>query len=244
MVLVGVFEVYFFMVLLVCGMYFFNFAFILFSLTFRNEVLGSYFGEAGRTCEPVAVSGDVCEVFFQCQVWRRMAGGDQTKSKSVGRANGNGGKGKIGKQPEAMIRMDYLYRAAHSLILDGKQGQGKQLGPTKLKKTRAGKPADAVAVEEAKDEIQRRSRNSNARRVLSTHLSQLMVGIGRKAVLRASTDVKRTICKGCRNILVPGINCRIVGRCLHSPKKEFASVCKQCGTKKRLPLKKRKEKTS
>ena len=80
---------------------------------------------------------------------------------------------KVKSKPEAMIRMDFLYRAAH--LVNGISTSQKKVGSNALSTT-----------------------ENNARRVLSTHLTQLMVGIGRKAVQRASIEVKRTVCKGCR----------------------------------------------
>merc|ERR1712126_580135 len=81
----------------------------------------------------------------------------------------------------------------------------------------------------------------NAKRIVSTHLTQLMVGIGRKAVQRASVEVKRTICKGCRNILLPGQN----AKCSYtksSNSKQLQTICYQCKTKKKFPMRKREPK--
>ena len=117
-------------------------------------------------------------------------------------------------KPETMVRMDFLYRAAH--LVNGVSKNNKY--PSK-----ANKPS---------------IRSQNAKRILSTHLTQLMVGIGRKAVQRASIEVKRTICKGCRNILLPGKNATISYSVTSKKKRELKFLCEQCRTQKKFPLKK------
>ena len=117
-------------------------------------------------------------------------------------------------KPETMVRMDFLYRAAHLV-----NGVSKE-NTCKCK-------ANGSSV-----------RSQNAKRILSTHLTQLMVGIGRKAVQRASIEVKRTICKGCRNILLPGKNATISYSVTSKKKRELKFLCEQCRTQKKFPLKK------
>merc|ERR1712080_748006 len=80
---------------------------------------------------------------------------------------------------------------------------------------------------------------NNAKRILSTHLTQLMVGIGRKAVQRASIEVKRTVCKGCRNILLPGQNAKCSYVKSATKTKQLKIVCHQCKTEKKFLTKKR-----
>ena len=121
-------------------------------------------------------------------------------------------------KPEAMIRMDFLYRAAH--LINGVSSKHK-----------------------IKNEIKHLSSTSeNAKRILSTHLTQLMVGIGRKAVQRASIEVKRTVCKGCRNILLPGRNSKVTYNKLVNKTKQLKILCHQCSTEKKFPLQKRAKK--
>jgi len=121
---------------------------------------------------------------------------------------------KMKTKPEAMLRMDFLYRAAH--LVNGIPYKQKELDSQTLSSTK-----------------------NNAKRIVSTHLSQLMVGIGRKAVQRASVEVKRTICKGCRNILLPGRNAKCVYMKSSNKSKEFHIICHQCKTRKKFPLQKR-----
>ena len=121
---------------------------------------------------------------------------------------------KVKTKPEAMLRMDYLYKAAH--FINGITSQQKQMNNKLESVTR-----------------------KNAKRIVSTHLTQLMVGIGRKAVQRASIEVKRTICKGCRNILLPGQNAKCTYIKSSNKSKQFQTVCYQCKTKKKFPMQKR-----
>ena len=124
---------------------------------------------------------------------------------------------KVKTKPEAMLRMDFLYRAAH--FVNGISSKPKQ--STNESETPAKK---------------------NAKRIVSTHLTQLMVGIGRKAVQRASVEVKRTICKGCRNILLPGQNAKCTYTKSSNNSKQLQTICYQCKTKKTFPMQKREPK--
>ena len=124
---------------------------------------------------------------------------------------------KVKTKPEAMLRMDFLYRAAHFVNgISSKQKHSTNKSETPAKK--------------------------NAKRIVSTHLTQLMVGIGRKAVQRASVEVKRTICKGCRNILLPGQNAKCTYTKSANNSKQLQTICYQCKTKKKFPMRKREPK--
>ena len=124
---------------------------------------------------------------------------------------------KVKTKPEAMLRMDFLYRAAHFV-------NGISCRP-KSSNNQLDTPA-----------------KKNAKRIVSTHLTQLMVGIGRKAVQRASVEVKRTICKGCRNILLPGQNAKCTYTKTSNNSKQLQTICYQCKTKKKFPMRKREPK--
>ena len=117
-------------------------------------------------------------------------------------------------EPEAMARMHFLYRAAHSINCVSTRNTTKHT---------------------SKD-LSARSRN--ATRIMSTHLTRLMIGIGRKAVQRASIEVKRTICKGCRNILLPGKNATVSYNVSSKKTKYLRIVCEQGRTQKRFPRQK------
>ena len=120
-------------------------------------------------------------------------------------------------KPEAMIRMDFLYRAAH--LVNGISSHRKHVGNKDLSTT-----------------------EKKSKRILSTHLTQLMVGIGRKAVQRASIEVKRTVCKGCRNILLPGQNAKCSYVKSATKNRQLKIVCYQCKTEKKFLTKKRVQK--
>ena len=79
------------------------------------------------------------------------------------------------------------------------------------------------------------------KRILSTHLSHLMVGIGRKAVLRSSPNIKRTICKGCHTLLEAEKTAKIKTKG-HRNAKRLQITCTQCGSKKAFPVNKKKPK--
>merc|ERR1719384_2988403 len=105
--------------------------------------------------------------------------------------------------------MDFLYRAAH--LVNGISSHRKHVGNKDLSTT-----------------------EKKSKRILSTHLTQLMVGIGRKAVQRASIEVKRTVCKGCRNILLPGQNAKCIYTKSSNKSKHLKVTCHQCKTRKKF----------
>lgn len=44
---------------------------------------------------------------------------------------------------------------------------------------------------------------------LSKSFSNLMIQVSKKTVQRIDVDIKRRICKGCKSILLPGVNCKV-----------------------------------
>jgi RNase P subunit RPR2 len=75
-------------------------------------------------------------------------------------------------------------------------------------------------------------------RVLSTHLGHLLVGVGRKAVVRQSKELKRAACKGCHISLFTNnfSSVTVTGR---AGNRKITYQCRQCGKAKRIPFKKK-----
>jgi ribonuclease P protein subunit RPR2 len=89
----------------------------------------------------------------------------------------------------------------------------------------------------AQTHIQDRPNASPLALQLGSHLQQ----VSRKAQLRLSVDLKRTICKGCNTILVSGRTAtQTLENTSKGSKKPWADVlvleCKLCGGKKRFPV--------
>ena len=68
---------------------------------------------------------------------------------------------------------------------------------------------------------------------VAAYYTQLMIGIGHKAVLRSSKELKRTICKGCRGLLLPGKTAKPV---FNKKNRQIGSVRSICKTQKIFPL--------
>ena len=73
---------------------------------------------------------------------------------------------------------------------------------------------------------------------VSNYYSQLMITIGHKSVQRLSKDLKRTICKGCRGVLIPGKTAKIIKK-----KTKFGTLCLMCKNQKLFPIEKKASKT-
>ncbi|KOC70437.1 Ribonuclease P protein subunit p21, partial [Habropoda laboriosa] len=73
-------------------------------------------------------------------------------------------------------------------------------------------------------------------RVVSSYYGNIMVGCGKKSVLRIESDIKRTICKCCQSPLIPGETARV--RLVSKPVKSVKWTCLTCLSVKRFPTKK------
>ncbi|KAF7279058.1 hypothetical protein GWI33_007692 [Rhynchophorus ferrugineus] len=61
----------------------------------------------------------------------------------------------------------------------------------------------------------------------SNHYTNLMINVSKKSVQRIDIEVKRTICKGCRSLLLPGITSKV-----RIKKKKVIHHCVVCTTRK------------
>lgn len=66
---------------------------------------------------------------------------------------------------------------------------------------------------------------------LSAYYLKEMIAITKKAVLRLDPRIKRTICKGCYMLLIPGLTVKV----RHRKKSKIIWTCMYCGTLKRFP---------
>ena len=119
-------------------------------------------------------------------------------------------------------RLNYLYQSAN-LILEESTSEDKN----KCKKSKS------------KDKKKQRNKKNNEK--VANYYSQLMTRIGQGAVQRLSKDLKRTICKGCRSLLIPGTNAEICK--IDKKQRKFGSICSMCKTKKMFPIKAMKKKS-
>ncbi|XP_046739555.1 ribonuclease P protein subunit p21 isoform X2 [Diprion similis] len=72
--------------------------------------------------------------------------------------------------------------------------------------------------------------------VAASYYGNIMLGCAKKAVLRMSPDVKRTICKRCQLPLIPGDTARV--RLVSKPMKLVKWTCLTCGATRKFPTKK------
>ncbi|GJQ76235.1 hypothetical protein Trydic_g1974 [Trypoxylus dichotomus] len=63
--------------------------------------------------------------------------------------------------------------------------------------------------------------------LLSIYYTNLMVCVSKKTVQRIEPNIKRRICKTCKNILIPGRNCKI-----HVRKQKTLYKCSVCNSSK------------
>ena len=110
-------------------------------------------------------------------------------------------------------RLNYLYQSANLILEESTPKKNKKGKKSKTKDKKNWKNSEKVA----------------------NYYSQLMTRIGQGAVQRLSKDLKRTICKGCRSLLIPGTNAEICK--IDKKQRKFGSICSMCKTKKCFQLK-------
>lgn len=123
-------------------------------------------------------------------------------------------------------RLNYLYQSANTLLKESK---------TKSKKSKKTKGKKSKTQSNEKKIFKNNEKVAN-------YYSQLMVRIGQGAVQRLSKNLKRTICKGCRSLLIPGTNAEICK--IDKKQGKFGSICSLCKTKKMFPIKAQKKNKS
>ena len=117
-------------------------------------------------------------------------------------------------------RLNYLYQSANTILQESKNKDNKKL---KIKKKDLRKKTNGKKICKNNEKV-------------ANYYSQLMVRIGQGAVQRLSKNLKRTICKGCRSLLIPGITAEICK--IDKKQRKFGSICSMCKTKKMFPIKK------
>ncbi|RIB24048.1 RNAse P Rpr2/Rpp21/SNM1 subunit domain-containing protein [Gigaspora rosea] len=71
---------------------------------------------------------------------------------------------------------------------------------------------------------------------LSRFYISTMKSIGTKQVLRIDPSIKRTLCKRCDSVLLPGVTSQI--RIKSKPEPQLQMMCTQCGTARGYPIRK------
>ncbi|KAI4467665.1 ribonuclease p subunit p21 [Holotrichia oblita] len=69
--------------------------------------------------------------------------------------------------------------------------------------------------------------NCKQNNLLSSYYTNLMISISKKTVQRLEPNIKRNICKVCKNICVPGKNCKI-----RIKKQKIQYKCNICSSSK------------
>ncbi|KAI9025696.1 RNAse P Rpr2/Rpp21/SNM1 subunit domain-containing protein [Hyaloraphidium curvatum] len=118
---------------------------------------------------------------------------------------------------EAFMRMNHLYQAA--VLMTGMARAAAAPG--------ADAASDPKPAEKAKEAAQDQSMVN-----LGSYYAHLMRTVGKKLVIRADPSVKRTICKYCDAVLLPGIGADV--RTKSKPNKRTSIRCRRCGRARSL----------
>lgn len=71
---------------------------------------------------------------------------------------------------------------------------------------------------------------------LSAYYGSVFKNVAKKAVVRAEPEIKRSLCKGCNNLLIPGENAKV--RLKKKPAPRVIWTCLRCATLKRFGVRK------
>ncbi|KAG9048755.1 hypothetical protein FS837_012118 [Tulasnella sp. UAMH 9824] len=125
------------------------------------------------------------------------------------------------KDKDTMQRLNFLYQTSVYLA----QVAGSDPGPSTSKTNE--EKAELSAPEP------RTGRNSIMD--LSRHHLRTMKAIGAKSVLRMDPSVKRTICKGCQAVLIPGVTAKVRTKSSRTHKHITRYICQQCKKARDIP---------
>ncbi|KAL4251466.1 hypothetical protein ABKN59_005710 [Abortiporus biennis] len=88
---------------------------------------------------------------------------------------------------------------------------------------------------EQKRSGQRRAKHPSSLSDLSKSYIQTMKIVGQRTTVRMDPAVKRTLCKQCNNILMPGVTCSVRVKALSSHGNGVAYTCLSCNKIRRIP---------
>jgi ribonuclease P protein subunit RPR2 len=152
-----------------------------------------------------------------------------------------GNKGLPGAQSHLRARILYLSKAATYLqqkatCTPESNAAGAKKSMTKIASADAGGTPSPSKQGQQADSANTRALPLGLSR---SYISQ-MRGVSLKSQLRLPADIKRSFCKRCDTLLVPGSTCvEGIQNTSHGHKKPWADVlvihCSVCGTKKRFP---------
>ena len=74
---------------------------------------------------------------------------------------------------------------------------------------------------------------------LAQHYTDLARKIGMRYKVKMPTIYRRMICKGCKDLILPGVNCIVRTRTNREP--HIVITCLNCGSYMRIPLKPRED---
>jgi len=129
---------------------------------------------------------------------------------------------------DVMQRLNFLYQASVYLNAVSSPVENHPTTPTEQ--------APIASTSTSTEEEPRRSkRRTTSTADLSRSYVQAMKAIGRKTVVKMDPAVKRTLCKGCGTVLIPGSTSTVRIKPSSSHGHAVTYTCTKCKTSRRIP---------
>ncbi|GAM18912.1 hypothetical protein SAMD00019534_020870 [Acytostelium subglobosum LB1] len=132
------------------------------------------------------------------------------------------------KNIDCYKRMNYLYQAAHLMM----NPQTKVIDSTS-------EPVESI---ENQQQSTTQTQQQPPNQVLASFYCNVVHQISRRAVIRVNSSIKRTVCKGCSSLLIPGVSSTV--RLKDNRETHVMIKCNQCDKVKRFQTNKNREKNA
>ncbi|CAG8651017.1 13135_t:CDS:2 [Acaulospora morrowiae] len=149
----------------------------------------------------------------------------------MGKKNQKGGKSEPGQVQHREIyqRMNFLYQAATLMT-------SINIPNSHHSKQKHNNDSNSTFANQSQDASSSLSTHNHSLVPLGRFYVNTMKTIGTKQVLRIDPSIKRTLCRRCETLLLPGVTSRV--RIKSSSEKNLQIKCTQCNVTRKIPTRK------
>ncbi|PCH36088.1 Rpr2-domain-containing protein [Wolfiporia cocos MD-104 SS10] len=127
---------------------------------------------------------------------------------------------------DILQRLNFLYQASAYL---------NTINPDRTADARVGPDSSSLSKRQRKRQTRRKERHPNTAADLSRNYVKTMKIVAQKATVKMDPNVKRTICKKCSTVLIPGVSARIRVESSRVHGNVVQTTCIHCHTARCIP---------